>query len=115
MSIVNILLTQLPTSFQAVVPSTFPPTVPSKDGSSDPFFAFSFCHSSGVWHLAVQACIAAISSLSAELTRRCLFNEFLPANSGETIKAEKACPQPPAICDLGFTSQQFGLDNCVQE
>lgn len=82
---------------QAVVPSTLPSTVPLRDGSSVPFFAFSFAHSSGVWHLAVQACIAAISSLSAELTRRCLFSEFLPANSGETIRAEKACPQPPGV------------------
>lgn len=39
--------------------------------------------------------MAAISSFRAELTMRCLFNEFLAANSGETIRTEKAWPHPP--------------------
>lgn len=39
----------------------------------------------------------AISSFSAELTSRCLFNEVFPANSEETIRAENAWPQPP-VC-----------------
>jgi len=72
-------------------PTTFPSVVPSRDGPSfPPVVSRSFSNSSGVWHFAVQAWICAISSLSAELTRRCLLSEFLPANSGDTMSVVKA-------------------------
>lgn len=73
-----------------VVPSTCPPTVPSSDALPP-----SFSHSSGVLHFAVQACMEAISSLSAALTRRCLLRELSPWNWGETMRVVNAWPQPP--------------------
>lgn len=78
-----------------VVPSTCPPTVPSSDALPP-----SFSHSSGVLHLAVQACMEAISSLSAALTRRCLLRELSPWNWGETMRVVNAWPQPPVECQL---------------
>ena len=82
---------------------TLPPTVPSSDGPSPPppVAAFSLSHSSGVWHFALHAWISAISSLSAVLTSRCRLRLFLAANSGETMRAEKACPQPPVVQEVG--------------
>lgn len=60
-------------------------------------------HCSGVRHLAVQACTAAISSLSAVLTRRWRLREVRPANWGETMVAWKAWPQPPkGVLGLGL-------------
>ncbi len=46
-------------------------------------------------HLGVQACIAAISSFNAELTRRCRARLFFFSKSGDTIMALNAWPQPP--------------------
>lgn len=63
--------------------------------SYDPYCACFFSHSSGVKHLGVQACIAAISSFNAELTRRCRARLFFFSNSGDTIIALNAWPQPP--------------------
>lgn len=57
--------------------------------------ALSRSHSSGVRHFAVQAWIAAISSLSAALTQRWRLRELRPSNWGETMRALKAWPHPP--------------------
>jgi hypothetical protein len=87
----------------AFVPCTCPSTVPSNGGfESDPFLDLSFSHSSGVWHLALHACIAAISSLSAAFTARCRFSELRPENWGETMSDVNDWPQPPG---RGGTSQ----------
>lgn len=48
--------------------------------------------------MAVQACIWAISSLRAALTRRWRLRDVRPANWGETMVAWKAWPQPPGGC-----------------
>ena len=77
---------------QSLVPSTCPCTVPSNDGAA---VALSLSHSSGVWHLAVQAWMAAISCFSAELTRRWRFSELRPWNCAETMRLVNAWPQPP--------------------
>jgi len=77
-------------------PATLPSSVPSSGGLSfPPVAAISFAYSSGVWHFALQACICAISSLSAAFTSRCRLSEFLPANSVDTMRDVKAWPQPP--------------------
>lgn len=55
-----------------------------------------FCHSSGVKHLGVQACMAAISAFNAELTSRCRASVFFFSNCEETMMALKAWPQPPS-------------------
>lgn len=80
--------------FHCDVPSTCPPTVPSSDGAA---VSFSFSHSCGVWHFAVQAWMAAISSLSAVLTRRCRLSDLRSWNWGDTIRDVNAWPQPP-VC-----------------
>lgn len=54
-----------------------------------------FCHSSGVKHFGVQACMAAISAFNAELTSRCRAKVVFFSNCEETIMALKAWPQPP--------------------
>lgn len=54
------------------------------------FFALSRSCSSGVWHFAVQAWMAAISSLRAALTRRWRLSELRPWNWGETMSEVKA-------------------------
>jgi hypothetical protein len=41
--------------------------------------------------------MAAISSLSAELTNRCLASVVFFSNCGDTMVAWKACPHPPAV------------------
>ena len=86
-----------------MTPSTLPPTVPSIGGPArSVFFALSLSHSSGVWHLALHAWIAAISCLRAALTARWRFSEFSPVNWGDTIKEVKDCPQPPVwVADDG--------------
>lgn len=92
------------------VPSTCPPTVPSSDGAA---VSLSLSHSSGVWHLAVQAWMAAISSLSAVLTRRCRLRDLRSLNWGETMREVKAWPQPPGCtsCCVSYW-QKVMLGNC---
>jgi len=76
------------------------PTVVVREWSSDSkcqsdHCGFFFSHSSGVWHFGVQACIAAISSLSAALTKRCRASVVFLVNCGDTIMASYIWPQPP--------------------
>ena len=54
-----------------------------------------FSHSAGVKHFGVHACMAAISSLSAELTSRCRARVVFFSNRGDTMTASKDCPHPP--------------------
>lgn len=58
---------------------------------------FFFSHSSGVKHLGVQACIAAISCFKAPFTNRCLAKVVFFANCGETMMASYIWPQPPRL------------------
>lgn len=77
------------------VPSTWPATVPAREGPAAAR-ALSRSHSSGVWHFAVQACMAAISARRAALTRRWRLSDERPWKRGETMSVVKAWPQPPA-------------------
>lgn len=59
--------------------------------------------------------MAAISSLRAELTSLCRFNEFLPANSGETMRVEKAWPHPPVSVFTSARKMQASRDKMRTE
>lgn len=74
------LFSFLPRSYDADVAVPCPYPCPC------PCFRF---HSSGVKHLGVQACMAAISALRAALTRRCRARVVFLSKSGETILASK--------------------------
>lgn len=63
-------------------------------------------HSSGVWHLALQAWMAAISSRSAALTARCRRRLVWPAKVGDTMSEVKDWPQPPV-----YEREKWGIRN----
>lgn len=118
--------------FQAFTPSTLPPTVPSSGGCGSPAVvvevdvdvdvdvdvawasARARSHSSGVWHLALQAWMAAISSRSAALTARCRRRLVWPAKVGDTTSEVKDWPQPPVSKNRGVVRQlefSFGFSS----
>ena len=111
---------------QAFTPSTLPPTVPSNGGCGSPSVvevvvwvvlaaaARAFSHSSGVWHLALQAWMAAISSRSAALTARWRFRLFWPAKTGDTTSDVKDWPQPP-VCFRGVCKSVFVRGSLVRD